>query len=144
MRNTSFPTGMIGNPATCGRKKRAATPDIDTNAESPWNSGMLTRIAYPGILELLHSIGNVMGVAPTTPKSYPLCVYFQMYSASITRYFPMACCRPAWNSLRWPATIAPRLQVTPGGGTSVARNGLLHPVLAITKFSLNGVSIVRA
>src|ERR1017187_8334000 len=31
MRKTSFPTGMMGNPATCGRKKRAATPDITTN-----------------------------------------------------------------------------------------------------------------
>src|ERR1019366_119154 len=45
MRKTSFPTGMMGNPATCGRKKRAATPDITTNAVSPWKSGTLTRIA---------------------------------------------------------------------------------------------------
>ena len=28
--------------------------------------------------------------------------------------------------------------------TRVARNGMLHPVLAMTRFSLNGVSMVRA
>src|ERR1039457_2160747 len=58
MRKTSFPTGMMGSPATCGRKNRAATPDITTNALSPWKSGMLTRPAYPGVLDLLHSIGK--------------------------------------------------------------------------------------
>ena len=30
-------------------------------------------------------MGNVMGVLPSTLKSYARCVYFQMYSASTTR-----------------------------------------------------------
>src|SRR5579863_75558 len=144
MRNTSLPTGMMGNPATCGREKRAATLDITTYAVNPWTSGTLRRIAYPGILELAHSMGKVMGVLPTTPKSKALWVYFQMYSPSKTKYLPKACCRPTWNSFRWPGSIAPRLQATPGGGVRVARNGMLHPMLAITRFSLNGVSMVRA
>ena len=45
-------------------------------------------------------MGKVIGVLPRTLKSYALCVYFQMYSPSTTKYFPNACCRPAWNSLR--------------------------------------------
>src|SRR5580692_6953098 len=32
IRKTLFPTGLMGIPATCGRKKRAATPDMDTRA----------------------------------------------------------------------------------------------------------------
>ena len=48
----------------------------------------------PGIFELCHSIGNVIGVLPSTLKSYALCVYFQMYSPSKTTCFPNACCKP--------------------------------------------------
>ena len=36
--------------------------------------------------------GKVIGVLPSTLKSKALCVYFQMYSPSITKYFPNACC----------------------------------------------------
>src|SRR5580700_6964920 len=144
MRNTPVNGGMMGAPATCGAKKRAATPESITNAVSPWKSGTLARIAYPGIFELLHSIGKVTGVLPTTPKSKALWVYLQRYSASTARYLPNACCKPAWNSFRQPAWIAPRLQSTPGGGIRVATNGMLHPVLAMTIFSLNGLSRVRA
>src|ERR1019366_3871915 len=35
IRNTPVAGGMIGSPATCGRKKRAATLDITTCAENP-------------------------------------------------------------------------------------------------------------
>src|SRR5260370_28326684 len=42
MRNTLFPTGMIGIPATCGRNKRAATPDILNNPANTRNSSTLT------------------------------------------------------------------------------------------------------
>src|ERR1700719_361691 len=62
-----------------------------------------------------------------------------MYSPSITRYFPNACCNPAWNSFR-----------NPGGefagthGIKAAITPTLHPVVEITRFSLNGVSRVRA
>src|SRR5271168_833192 len=93
-------------------------------------------------------MGYVMGVFPSTLKSNALCVYFQMYSPSTTRYFPKACSRPAWNSLRWPGL---------SGGTDDETHwppatddwrskitGLLQPVLARIRFSLNGVSIVRA
>src|ERR1035441_10940389 len=45
---------VVPRPLVCGGKKRAATLDITTSAESPWKSGTLTRIAYPGILELCH------------------------------------------------------------------------------------------
>jgi hypothetical protein len=38
----------------------------------------------------------------------------------------------------------PKLQVTPGGETIAAMTGSPQPVLAITKFSLNGVSMIRA
>ena len=54
---------------TCGPKKRAATLDITTNAVKPWKFGTLARMANPGILELSHSIGNVIGVLPRTLKS---------------------------------------------------------------------------
>jgi hypothetical protein len=37
-----------------------------------------------------------------------------------------------------------QLQVTPGGDTMAAITGSPHPVLAIIRFSLNGVSIIRA
>ena len=46
---------------------------------------MLPRMAYPGIFELFHSMGKVIGVSPSTLKSYALCVYFQMYSPSSTK-----------------------------------------------------------
>src|SRR6266478_862815 len=65
-------------PLVCGGKNRAATLDITTSAVNPWNSGTLTRMAYPGILELCHPTGKKIGVAPKMLKSYPVCVYFQM------------------------------------------------------------------
>ena len=69
MRNTVLPPGVAPIPATCGVKKRAATLDNTTNAENPWKFGTLARIAYPGIFELFHSTGKVMGVFPRTLKS---------------------------------------------------------------------------
>src|SRR5580704_14010236 len=85
-------------PPTCGVKNRAATLENTNSAENPCRVGTLTRPAYPGIFALCHSIGNVIGVSPSTLKSYPLCVYFQMYSPENTRYLPNACSSPAWNS----------------------------------------------
>src|SRR5580698_8823385 len=90
-------------------------------------------------------MGYVIGVLPSTLKSYARCVYFQMYSPSTTRYFPKACCRPAWNSLRQPGPSG----VVEAHGAIVARlraliTGSLHPKLERTRFSLNGVSKVRA
>src|SRR6266849_2478010 len=94
--------GKKGTPPTCGGKYRAATPDRTTNPVKPCKFGTLTRTAYPGIFELCHASGNASGEAATTPKSKLVWVYFQRYSASTTRYFPKACSRPAWNSLRQP------------------------------------------
>src|SRR5580700_4928536 len=103
---------------------------------------MLTRPAYPGIFELCHSIGNVIGVLPSTLKSYPLWVYFQMYSPLNTRKRPKACCRPAWNSLRKPGFKAPLDK--PVQERSGDKTAFSHPVLDRIRFSLNGVSRVRA
>src|SRR5271157_1060516 len=88
-------------------------------------------------------MGNVIGVLPKTLKSKALLVYFQMYSPSTVRYFPKACCSPAWNSLRDPGDSgvvlhAPRVDI------SAFTTGSLHPRLESTRFSLNGVSMVRA
>src|ERR1700676_301312 len=143
MRNTPG-AGKKGTPPTCGGKYRAATPEKTTSPVKPWKFGTLTRTAYPGIFELCQAIGNARGEAATTPKSKALCVYFQRYSASITRYLPKACSTPAWNSLRQPGRINPETQGVFGGGTRTAITGILHPVLAIAMFSLNGVSMVRA
>src|SRR5579863_7077340 len=104
--NPGCPT-VAPAPATCGGKKRAATDDITTNAEMWWKSGTSVRSASPGTFELCQSIGKVMGVLPRTLKSNALCVYFQIYSPLNTRFFPKACCRPAWNSLRNPGCSVP-------------------------------------
>ena len=87
---------------TWGSKNRAATLDITTYAVKPWVLGTLARRAYPGIFDFAHSIGKVIGELPSTLKSKALCVYFQMYSPSTTRYLLKPCCSPAWNSLRVP------------------------------------------
>src|SRR5271165_499356 len=134
--------GVAPAPATCGRKNRAATLDITTSALKPWLTGMLARRANPGIFELCHSMGNVIGVLPSTLKSYPLCVYFQMYSPSNTRNRPKACCKPAWNSLRKPGFNAPLDK--PVQERSGDRTAFSHPVLDRIRFSLKGVSKVRA
>src|SRR5579875_2383062 len=89
-------------PPTCGLKNRAATDDKLTCALSPRISVSVPVTAKPGIFELCHSIGKVIGVAPSTLKSYALCVYFQMYSPLSTKCLPSACCRPACASLRKP------------------------------------------
>ena len=49
-------------------------------AVNPCLLGTVKRKVYPGILDLCHSMGKVMGVAPTIPKSNELCLYFHMYS----------------------------------------------------------------
>src|ERR1035438_3080413 len=104
---------------------------------------MLARTAYPGIFELAHSMGNVSGVLPNTLKSYARWVYFQRYSASTTRYRPKACCRPAWNSLRHPGPRGDGLQL-PMVDITALTTASLQPRLEIIRFSLNGVSRVRA
>src|SRR5438046_7729352 len=111
MRNAvnAFPTvpeGTAPAPPIWGVKKRAATLEKTMSAEKPCKFGTLTRPANPGILELCHSIGKKIGVFPKMLKSYPLCVYFQMYSPENTRYRPNACWIPAWNSLRQPGVNA--------------------------------------
>ena len=63
------PEGTAPAPPICGVKKRAATLEKTIRAETPWKSGTLTRPANPGIFELCHSIGNVIGVLPSTLKS---------------------------------------------------------------------------
>src|ERR1700722_18871552 len=69
-------------------KKHADTLEKTISAEKPCTSGTLTRPAYPGILELCHSIGNVIGVFPSTLKSSPFAVYLVIYSPETPRYFP--------------------------------------------------------
>src|ERR1035438_9389549 len=87
-------------------------------------------------------MGKVMGVLPRMLKSKALCVYFQMYSPLTTTFLPKACCRLAWNSLRKPGLSVPD---TPGVQRSRgARTVFEHPLLDSTRFSLNGVSRVRA
>src|SRR6266566_2101538 len=147
MRNAvnEFPTvpeGTAPAPPIWGVKKRAATLEKTMSAENPWKLGTLTRPANPGILELCHSIGNVSGVLPKTPKSYALWVYFQTYSPEKTRYRPNACCSPTWNSLRQPGLkgVAVFEEHTRSGFST----GSAHPVLESTRFSLNGVSSIRA
>ena len=56
-------------PPNWGSKKREATLEKTMSAEKPWKFGTLTRPAYPGILELCHSMGNVIGVLPRMLKS---------------------------------------------------------------------------
>ena len=132
-------------PLTCGSKKRAATLDITTYAVKPCVFGTLARSAYPGIFDLAHSMGNVIGELPSTLKSKALCVYFQMYSPSTTRYLLKACSRPAWNSLRVPGLSG--VVLTQGvmvETMSALITGSVHPLLARIRFSLKGVSMVRA
>src|SRR5262249_20113925 len=129
-----WPT-VTPKPPICGGKKRADTLENTNCAVRPWKLGTLTRPANPGILELCHSMGKVIGVSPSTLKSYPLWVYFQMYSPENTRYFPKACCIPAWNSFRQPG-----LNATGTQGTNAAITAKLQPVAESTRFSLNGVS----
>src|ERR1039458_3118777 len=129
-------------PPIWGWKKRAATLEKTMSAEKPWISGTLTRPAYPGILELCHSMGNVIGVLPSTLKSYPLCVYFEIHSPEKTRYLPNACSIPAWNSLRKPGLRG----LTTGAvqRSSGAKTALPHPMLESIRFSLKGDSRLRA
>src|ERR1700758_3134924 len=101
-----------------------------------WKLGTLALSAKPGIFELCQSIGNVIGVLPSTLKSKELCVYFQMYSPPTTAYLPKACWNPAWNSLRNPGC---RIPTTPGVQAKRGeRTSLAHPWLDRTRFSLNG------
>ena len=50
--------GHAPAPPIWGGKNRAATLEKTMSAEKPWKFGTLTRPAYPGILELCHSIGK--------------------------------------------------------------------------------------
>src|ERR1051325_11432576 len=135
---TVDPGGTAPAPPSCGLKNHDVTLEKTQSAVRPWKFGTLIRPANAGIFELCHSIGNVSGVLPNTPKSYALWVYFQTYSPENTRYLPNACCSPAWNSLRQPGlngVAAFVEQVRSGFNT-----GSAQPVLESTRFSLNGVS----
>src|SRR5580658_5313537 len=112
MRNGNPPGAptVAPTPPICGLKNRAATDDIVTRAESPLTGVSVPLSVQPGIFELCHSIGKVIGVAPSTLKSNALCVYFQMYSASSTKWRPTLCCTPVWNSLRKPGLNGAGLQ----------------------------------
>ena len=86
-----------------------------------------------------------MGVLPSTLKSKALCVYFQMYSPLTTD----ACRMPAarWRETRSgsPAEDSQRHAGDAAEHTSSgASTALAHPLLESTRFSLNGVSSVRA
>src|ERR1035438_8551866 len=83
-----------------------------------------------------------MGVFPSTLKSKALCVYFQMYSPLRMILLPIPCWKPAWNSLRNPGCRIPETPLVQF--SSGARNDFVHPSLDSTRFSLNGVSRVRA
>ena len=61
--------GVAPAPAICGVKNRAATLEKTMNAVKPWKFARLTRPATPGIFDLSHSIGKVMGVLPRMLKS---------------------------------------------------------------------------
>ena len=65
MRNTVLPAGVEPIPLTCGVKKRAATDEKTIWAVKLWMGGTSRRPSKPGILELCHSIGNVIGVTIT-------------------------------------------------------------------------------
>src|ERR1700686_4079894 len=138
MRKT--PLGAVGTapaPLSWGVKNRAATLEKTISAVNPWKVGTLTRPANPGILELSHAMGKKMGVLPRMLKSYALWVYFQMYSPEKTKYFPAACCNPAWNSLRHPG--ASGVVFAAAQPRSGFKTGLSHPMLETMRFSLNGV-----
>src|SRR6266550_6594990 len=137
-----LPGGTAPAPPNCGLKNREVTLENTNSAENPWMFGTLTRPANAGILELCHSIGNVSGVAPKTPKSYALWVYFQTYSPEKTRYRPTACCSPTWNSLRQPGLkgVGKFVEQTKSGLST----GSAHPLLESIRFSLKGVSRIRA
>src|ERR1700728_968890 len=115
---------------------------MTTKAEKPSHVGISPRSANPGILELCQSMGNVMGVLPSTLKSKALWVYFQMYSPLTTACLPKACCTLAWNSLRKPgcrfADTTEPLTVDEQASNG-ASTGLEQPWLDRTRFSLNGV-----
>src|SRR5580700_3426896 len=57
IRKTPVAGPMTGTPASCGRKKRAATLDITTSPVKPCQVGTFARIVKPGILDLVHMIG---------------------------------------------------------------------------------------
>jgi hypothetical protein len=87
-------------------------------------------------------MGKVIGVLPSTLKSKALWVYFQMYSPLTTAYLPKACWKPAWNSLRNPgARVFEKFDEQSSSGLST---GFEQPWLDSTRFSLKGVSSVRA
>ena len=66
-------------------------------------------------------------------------MYFQMYSPSTTRYFPKACSKPAWNSFLYPAG-----EFAGTHGINAAITLTSQPLVAMMRFSLKGVSSVRA
>src|SRR5215470_8134908 len=134
--------GVAPAPPSCGVKNLAATLEKTVCAANPWKLGTLIRPAKPGIFDRSHSTGNAIGELPRTLKSKALWVYFQMYSPEKTRYFPMACSRPAWNSLRHPGARGVAFEVAhPSSGFNT---GLSQPTLATIRFSLKGVSKILA
>ena len=145
MRNTVLPPGAAPIPLTCGVKKRAATLDMTTNADRPWKFGMLPRMAYPGIFELSHSIGkgdrrvaqHAEVVSPVRVLPDVLAVHHEVLvrrPARGRRGTRCASREPAARWLRTGVLVAMMALIT----------GSLHPMLDSTRFSLNGVSRVRA
>ena len=95
-----------------------------------------------GNLRVVPLNGKVIGVLPSTLKSYPLCVYFEIHSPEKTRYCPNACSKPSVEFIRKPGLngfVASEEQRSSG-----LRTALLHPMLESTRFSLKGDSNVRA
>ena len=135
---------MAPIPLTCGVKKRAATLENTTNADKPWKFGMLARTAYPGIFELAHSIGKgdrrvakhaeIVGAVSVLPDV--LGVHHQVPSEGLLQA-DVELIAPARSQRR-------RVTGTRGCDMSALITGSLHPRLESTRFSLNGVSRVRA
>ena len=86
-------------------------------------------VVYNNIVAQHAEVEGVVGVLPNVISAED-------------KVFPAACWKPAWNSLRKPGWSVPE---TPGvQASSGAKTGLEHPELDRTRFSLNGVSKVRA
>ena len=135
-----FPPGVAPIPLTCGSKKRAATCDMTMNAVKPWKFGMLARIAKPGIFELAHSMGKVIGVSPSTLKSIGLvrvlpdvfAIDDQVLSKGLLRARRETHCASPDS-----AGVVPT-QGAIVAAESALTTGSLHPRLERIRFSLNG------
>ena len=137
-------------PLTCGLKKRAATLDMTTNAVKPWKFGTLARMAYPGIFELAHSMGYVIGVLPSTLKSNALVRVLPDVLAIDDQILSEGLLKPGVELIALARGLAVARSTRTHEAPATSKTGRskitgsLQPMLASTRFSLNGVSIVRA